>query len=214
MQKARNVERLRIGVKRAITAIGLVSMALLLSNCGVKAIVIDGDYPTPAVSQIDINLGVYYSPEFRQFAFIEYTEEGEEQYNISSGETHVDLFDSILPSMFSSVQTVNSLEGEELRGLDAVFVPNIEEFQLALPQKTRLGSYEVWIKYNMRLLAPNGDYIADWILTSYGRTPDASFQSVEAGVNDATVGALRDLASSFSLGFSSVPDIKEWLESR
>lgn len=197
-----------------LRVIANVAIALLLSTCGVQSIIIDGAFPTPAVSPVDINLGVYYSPEFREFAFIEYSEEGKEEYNISSGGTHMNLFNSLLSGMFSSVTILSDLEGSQLNAIDAIFIPNIEEFQLALPQKTRLGSYEVWIKYNMRLLAPNGGYIADWILTSYGRAPDESFQSVESGVNDATVGALRDLASSFSLGFSSVPEVKEWLESR
>jgi hypothetical protein len=65
----------------------------------------------------------------------------------------------------------------------------------------------------MRLVTPNGDYIADWVLTSYGKTPTETFRSVEAGINEAAVVALRDLASSFSLTFSQVPEVNDWLAS-
>mgnify|MGYP005721658327 FL=1 len=95
--------------------------------------------------------------------------------------------------------------------VDAVFTPLIEEFQLALPMKTKLDVYEVWIKYNMRLATAEGDYIADWVLTSYGKTPTETFRSTEAAINDAAVVALRDLASSFSLSFSQVPEVRDWL---
>ncbi|MEC9223913.1 MAG: hypothetical protein VYE56_08480, partial [Pseudomonadota bacterium] len=98
-------------------------------------------------------------------------------------------------------------------GVDAVFAPAIEEFQLALPAKTKLDVYEVWIKYNMRLLTAEGDYIADWILTSYGKTPTETFRSVADGINEAAVVALRDLASSFSLSFGQVPEVRDWLSS-
>ena len=121
------------------------------------------------------------------------------------------LFDSVLPAMFERVIILNDLTAAQTEQVDAVFVPSIEEFQLALPQKTRLDSYEVWVKYNMRLQGPQGDYIADWVLTSYGKTGVTTFRSVEAGINDATVGALRDLGSSFTLSFSAVPEVRDWL---
>jgi hypothetical protein len=48
-------------------------------------------------------------------------------------------------------------------------------------------------------------------LTSYGKTPSESLRSVEAAINAAAIVALRDLASSFSLSFSQVPEVKDWL---
>ncbi|MDX1490949.1 MAG: hypothetical protein R3332_06655 [Pseudohongiellaceae bacterium] len=198
-------------INAAVRLVFTVMLVQFLVACGVKAIVIEGEYPTPALRAIEANVGVYYTPDLKEFMFIEYTDEGDEEYAISSGQTHVELFDSILPGMFSSVTVLDDLDEASRAGVDIVFIPNIEEFQLGLPQKTRLGAYEVWLKYNMQLLSPNGDYIADWILTSYGRAPTESFQSVEAGVNEAAVGALRDLGSNFSLGFSSVPEVRDWL---
>ncbi|MCH8175359.1 MAG: hypothetical protein IIC59_09290, partial [Proteobacteria bacterium] len=65
-----------------------------------------------------------------------------------------------------------------------------------------------------RLLTPDGDYIADWVLTSYGKTPTEMFRSIEAAINDAAVVALRDLASSLALSFNQVPEVRDWLNSR
>jgi len=180
-------------------------LAGLLSACGVSNVVIEGNYPTPNINKLPLSIAVYYDDALRNFAYIEYSETGKEEYNIESGLSHMDLFDAILPAMFEQVDQASRMS------VDAVFAPAIEEFQLALPAKTKLDVFEVWIKYNMRLLSAEGDYIADWVVTSYGKTPQETFQSVEASINEAAVVALRDLASSFSLSFTQVPEVRDWL---
>jgi hypothetical protein len=123
----------------------------------------------------------------------------------------------MLPAVFQNVIVLDSIESANGRSdLDAVFVPAVEEFQVGLPQKTRLNVYEIWVKYNMRLAGSNGDYIADWVMTAYGKSPEETslFQSVDDGVNNAANVALRDLAASFTLGFSDIPEVNDWLKTQ
>lgn len=200
--------------RTSLKAFLLLCIAALISACGVNSMVVEGSYPSPNVRRIPLTLGVLYDDELKSFTYTEYTDAGKEEYQVASGQTHMDLFNAVLPAMFERVVVVDSLEAARAAQVDALFEPSIEEFQLALPQKTRLDAYEVWVKYNMRLLAPDGSYIADWVVTSYGKTPTESLRTVESGINDATVGALRDLASNFTLSFSSVPEVKEWLDAQ
>ena len=188
--------------------------ALVLASCGVSKVVIEGSYPSPNVAKLPLTLAVVYDEPLRSFSYIEYSETGAEEFNIASGESHVALFDAVLPAMFQSVVQVASLEDAEALGVDAIFVPAIDEFQLALPYKTKLDVYEVWIRYNLRFLKGDGAPIADWVLTSYGKTPAESMRTADAAINDAAVIALRDLASSFSLSFAQVPEVRDWLASR
>tara|TARA_B100002049_G_C16031220_1_gene354629 strand:+ start:105 stop:707 length:603 start_codon:yes stop_codon:yes gene_type:complete len=188
-------------------------VALSLSGCGVSNVVIEGSFPTPNINKIPVTVAVYYDDAIRGFSYLEYSETGQEEFNIESGQSHIELFNAVLPAMFDRVIVVDNLEDARAEGVDAVFAPAIEEFQLALPAKTKLDVYEVWIKYNMRLLTAEGDYIADWILTSYGKTPTETFRSAADGINEAAVVALRDLASSFSLSFGQVPEVRDWLSS-
>jgi hypothetical protein len=188
--------------------------ALVLASCGVSKVVIEGSYPSPNVAKLPLTLAVVYDEPLRSFSYIEYSETGAEEFNIASGESHVALFDAVLPAMFQSVVQVASLEDAEALGVDAIFVPAIDEFQLALPYKTKLDVYEVWIRYNLRFLKGDGAPIADWVLTSYGKTPTESMRTADAAINDAAVIALRDLASSFSLSFAQVPEVRDWLASR
>ena len=193
------------------TRVLAVLAAISLSACGVNNVVIQGSFPTPNISPLPLSVAVFYDPALTEFAYIEYSETGTEEYNIASGQSHVELFNAVLPAMFDEVVVVGSPEEAEMLGVDAIFAPLIEEFQLALPSKTKLDVYEVWIKYNMRLMAADGEYIADWVLTSYGKTPTESMRSAESAINDAAVVALRDLASSFSLSFAQVPEVRDWL---
>ena len=197
--------------RQSSVAFLILSTLLLLASCGTSNVVIEGNFPTPNINQIPLTLAVYYDEDLRTFSYMEYSETGREEINIESGSSHIQLFEAMLPAMFEKVITVNSMEDPEIETVDAVFVPAIEEFQLALPEKTKLEVYEVWVKYNMRLLSSQGDSLADWVVTSYGKTPIEAFGSKENGINEAAVVALRDLASSFSLNFMRVPEVKEWL---
>jgi hypothetical protein len=197
--------------RRVFARAGAALLCLLLASCAARTINISGTYPSPLVRKIPITVGVYYPDDLRNFSFTEIDDySGGDQYIINSGKTQIELFNTVLPALFENVVVLDSLD-KRSPGLDAVFVPAIEEFQLGLPQKTKLKVYEVWVKYNMRLEKPEGDYIADWVMTAYGKSPTDSFQSVDAGVQDATVVALRDLAASFTLGFSGIPEVNEWL---
>jgi hypothetical protein len=187
--------------------------AQLLVACAASTINITGSYPTPLVRKLPITVGVYYPDELRNFSYTEIDDySGKDQYIINSGTSQMELFNTVLPALFENVVLLDSLEEAQSRGnLDAIFVPAIEEFQVGLPDKTKLKVFEIWVKYNMRLQQANGDYIADWVMTAYGKSPQESFQSVDAGVKDAAVVALRDLAASFTLGFSGIPEVNDWL---
>ena len=189
--------------------ISLISCFLI--SCGVSNLVIQGNFPTPNINKIPLSVAVYYDDALRAFSYMEYSKTGREEINIESGESHIRLFNAVLPAMFEEVIEVEGFDDPNVQGVDAVFAPVIEEFQLALPEKTKLEVYEVWIKYNMRILNPSGVSLADWVVTSYGKTPTETFLSVEDGINDAAIVALRDLASSFSLNFTRVPEVQDWL---
>ena len=213
IKRITGINRLVVINKNMYFGMAVLLVALALSGCGVSNVVIEGSFPTPNINKIPVTVAVYYDDALRGFSYLEYSETGQEEFNIESGRSHMELFNAVLPAMFDRVIVVDNLEDARAAGVDAVFAPAIEEFQLALPAKTKLDVYEVWIKYNMRLLTAEGDYIADWILTSYGKTPTETFRSVADGINEAAVVALRDLASSFSLSFGQVPEVRDWLSS-
>ena len=145
----------------------------MLAGCSATTIVVDGSYPSPLVRKLPLTIGVYYPEELRNFAYTEIDDNsGKDQYIVQSGTSQLELFNTVLPALFENVVMLDSLENANSEnGIDAVFVPEIAEFQLGLPQKTKLKVYEIWMKYNMKLSKANGDYIADWVMTAYGKSP-------------------------------------------
>lgn len=190
----------------------LLLVSGLLTACGANTVTVEGTYPTPNIPPIPITLGVYYGEELTGFRYIEYNDRGNEEYIVESGPSHVTLFNTVLPSMFEEVVELDSPTADA--GVDAVFIPSIDEFQLALPQKTRLDVYEVWVRYNMRFTEPDGQTIADWVMTAYGKVEQESLRGADSSIQGATVAALRDLGSNFTLGFTSVPGVRDWLQNR
>ena len=190
----------------------LALLVLALTSCAARTVTVQGSYPRPTIQTIPLTLGVYYGEGLVDFVYTERSDSGEEEYFVETGQTHQELFNTVLPAMFQREVVLQSLDQAAAEGVNAVFIPRINEFQLGIPQKTRLDAYEVWVRYNMRLTAPDGGYIADWVMTAYGKTTTATFSSTERGINDAAVAALRDLASNFSLGFTGVPDVRDWLQ--
>lgn len=193
----------------------LSALVLLLGACSAKEVVIQGDYPVPSISPLPLTVGVYYDDSLTEFTHTEVDEtSGKEQFIIQTGRSQPAMFNNLLQGTFSNVVQVDSLENvqTEYPQVDVVFVPLIEEFQLGLPEKTRLNSYEVWIKYNMRLSELDGTQIADWVMTAYGKSP--SELSDGDGITNAANQALRDLAASFALGVRDVPDVRDWLAAR
>jgi len=197
--------------------LSVLTVLVMLAGCSATTIVVDGSYPSPLVRKLPLTIGVYYPEELRNFAYTEIDDNsGKDQYIVQSGTSQLELFNTVLPALFENVVMLDSLDSlntaSSENGIDAVFVPEIAEFQLGLPQKTKLKVYEIWMKYNMKLSKANGDYIADWVMTAYGKSPQENLQSVDSGVQGAAVVAMRDLAASLTLGFTTVPEVNEWLK--
>jgi len=72
--------------------------------------------------------------------------------------------------------------------------------------------YEIWMRYAFELVTTNGEPIAEWTMTAYGKTPTAFLQSDEAAVNLAAVVALRDAGAHFITSFQKVPEVAAWLQ--
>jgi hypothetical protein len=195
----------------------LIALALLLGACGAREVVVQGAFPRPVMEQLPLTLGVYYDEAFRQHEFFdEAVNRTESTWIVKTGQAQVDMYDTLLPGMFTAVRHLESAPGSGTAesGVDAILVPRVAELQYAIPMQTKIKVYEIWMRYAYQLYTPNGDLIADWTMTSYGKTPTAFLQSDQAAVNLAAVVALRDAGANFATGFTRVPAVRDWLSER
>ncbi len=198
-------------VKKLARIILLLTCAILF-GCTTK-VVVKGYFPTPVVNPLPLTVAVVYHPDFANYNYIEKDEEREEK-EISMGKAQVELFSTVLESMFEQVIYSKEVVPTNDDSIDMFFYPMIEEFQYNMPVETKINMFEVWIKYHLKVLDAQGNVIADWIQTAYGKTPTAMFKSQEKALNEAMIVALRDVGAGIILRFNHIPEIKQWLKQR
>jgi hypothetical protein len=169
---------------------------------------VDTQVPVPTVNRIPLNVGVYYDPALRTYTYKEDTEDRPD-WSIESGESQVALFERILPSMFQTVTPAAATAG--VGGVAGVIAPRVVEMQFALPTETRTELYEAWIKYQMQLYDDDGQLVAEWPVTGYGKVESTLLKSKDDGLSTAINLAMRDAGAKLALNFEQVPDVRRWL---
>lgn len=197
----------------------VLMLALLASSCTINEVVVEGEFPSPLLDKLPVTLGVYYKPEFREHEFYdESTTRGESDWVVRTGAAQVQMYNTLLEGMFERVVLLNELPrkarvaavGEQ--AVDAILVPEVSELQYSIPTHTKINVFEIWMRYRYELYSANGEQLADWTMTAYGKTPTAFLRSAEAAVNLAAVVALRDAGANFAVNFDRVPEVKLWLQ--
>jgi len=186
----------------------LIITVLSLSACS-TSLVVTGDYPKPITHRIPLNAGLFFDNEFSHYQFLQ--QQGRSKLEMTMGAAQVQLFEKVSSGLFKSSQRVATLT-QGGTNIDMILAPHIEQVQVATPTQTKLKVYEVWIKYNLQVFNGDGTPVADWIMTSYGKTPSLTLTSDADALNLASVAALRDAGARLVTGFDKVPEIKAWLE--
>lgn len=173
---------------------------------------VESEVPTPLASRLPLSLGIYYNENFLNYVFTEKSEVRED-WTIDNRSSRLTMFNEILPSMFSAVNSINSPDLSD-SGIDIILEPEVLDMQVALPEETHSDMYEAWIKYGIKIYNPGGNMITEWQITGYGKTHTAMFKNKESGLNTAINMALRDIGAKMILDFPNVPAVKMWLTSK
>lgn len=204
------------GSKRAAMYwLALAVLACFSTACGPSRVQVDGEFPTPLVQPLPITLGVWMSKEFREHEFVdEGKTRGDGGWVVNTGAAQTQMWTSLLNGMFQSIVWLEEepVAMQASAGVDGVLIPSIQELQYAIPAHTNVKVYEVWMRYRFRLLSAQGEAIAEWQMSSYGKTPTAFLQSDENAVNLAAVMALRDAGANFATNFTKLPQLESWLQ--
>ena len=200
------------------TRLALAAIVLaLLSACGPAQVDVKGNFPAPLMEPLPLSIGIWYPEEFANHEFSEEAKSREESgWIVKTGEAQVQMWDALFDGMF--YQLVH-MKGEPGPGqmnqvVDAVLVPHVEELQYAIPAHTSVKVYEIWMRYRFQMMTTGGEQIAEWTMTSYGKTPTAFMQSDEGAVNLAAVMALRDAGANFATNVTRGPEVQDWLQEK
>ena len=123
------------------------------------------------------------------------------------------MFTNLATGMFAGLRFVDDplAPGADV---DAVLVPSISEVQFSIPTQTRSDYFEVWIRYHFQLLSNDGQTLADWDLTAYGKANQRNYgglQGSQPALQAAALSACRDAMAFFTVQFRGVEPVKNWL---
>lgn len=182
-----------------------------LTGCGGASVAVPTNFPIPLVEKLPLTMGVYLNPELLAYVHEEDLETSGD-WSIDLGGAQHSMFENLLTGMFHGVEFVTDPQSAS-SGVDGVLVPNIEEVQFSIPSQTRTDYYEVWIRYQFQLYSDDGQLLADWPLTAYGKANQRNYgmQTDQPGLQAAALAACRDAMAFFTVQFHGVPPVKDWL---
>ena len=183
---------------------------LVLSGCATN-ITVQGTVPTPLIAKVPLRVGVYYSPDFKNFRHQEVIEK-HATYNVAFGHQNLNMFRSLFAAMFKSVVEVGKLPltVDQAKGLDGIIVPEILKYGFLTPDISGLNFYSASIRYRITLYSGKGKMLHQWILVGYGKSEAGIFGGNEA-LADSTLQAIRDGGARISIDIPKDPAFVAWV---
>ena len=183
-----------------------LSTPILLWGCvGGAHVVPELSIPRPLVDSFPITVGIIYSPELTEYVFDEKLI-GQGRFIIELGGSQEQVYEKSLGAIFEELVKYESL-GDRIESVAGVFVPEITSVNVGVPALTRKDFYEVWIRYKLRLLAPDGTEIEWWDVRAYGTANRRDYGNMmersQSALMHATESALRDASTQLILLFNS-----------
>jgi hypothetical protein len=199
-------------IRATLLLLTAAASASVLTGCGGASVAVPTtSFPVPLVEKLPLRMGIHLNDELLAYVHAEKLETAGD-WSIDLGGAQQSMFTNLLTGMFDQIEFVANPESAST-DLDGVLVPNIEEVQFSIPSQTRSDYYEVWIRYQFKLYSGDGQLLADWPLTAYGKANQRNYgmQTDQPGLQAAALAACRDAMAFFTVQFQGVPPVKDWL---
>jgi hypothetical protein len=93
--------------------------------------------------------------------------------------------------------------------LDVILEPSLEELEFSTPLISGTDQFTIWLRYNIKIIAPDGELLRDWRITGYGQQDEGAMGlGDEEAMRRAAITALRDAAANIAVNFSSLPELQ------
>ena len=187
-------------------ALAGLAFAALLAGCGGVRIKAEDSVPPPLVDALPLRAGLYYSPEFRNYAARE--ERWSTKWEVSLGAGHVAAIDRLARAMFANLVPVADLTKPPQPPLDLILEPRFEEYDFVTPRDAGAEIFAVTIKYRINVYDGAGRLIDSLVLTGYGNENAGGLTSTKP-LTVATRKAMRDAGAKFAIEFPEQPVVQK-----
>lgn len=192
--------------------LGVLAWPTLLVGCA-SAVVVESEFPTPLVESLPVTMGLVFEPQLRDFIHAE-TIPQQSTWTIDLGDANIAMLEPLFKSMFERTLDMAELppSGSGAFSVDGVLRATLEKFEFDVPIGERDAFVEVWMQYRLFLHEPDGEVVAEWAVTGYGKSELE--RNREEAVRRAAVVAMREAGATISTQFAQQPQISYWLEER
>lgn len=197
-------------IGRTGNAIALTRISILLvcmAGCA-RSVDVPVEFPEPLIEPYPLVVGIRYAEDLPDFTHIE-DPLLEPEWEIRLGAANVRMFDTLFAGMFSKIiELAHDSDQPVDPTIDLIIEPALKELEFSSPRQSGTDQYVVWLRYNLKLLLPNGEVIGDWRITGYGQEDQGTMDlGSENALRDAAVTALRDTAANIIIEFPNAPGI-------
>jgi hypothetical protein len=170
------------------------ALVAILSGCGGSNVTLsDPTIPEPLIDKLPMKVGARFPASFDHFVHNE-TVIGKEKWSIDLGASNRILFTQLFSSMFTDFQLVDADTDPRDLGLDAFIEPSIDAFEFSVPHQSQTDEFAVWIRYRIKIFDGEGNQVANWPISAYGKSQTTTFTG-DASLRRAAVLAMRDAAA-------------------
>lgn len=177
----------------------LTLAASLVAGCGSNVRLDPPTIPVPLIDKIPMSVAVRIPNQFENFVHEEQVL-GREEWSIDLGRSNAKFFTQLFGYMFDQVTIITEADEIPSSGIDALIEPTIDAFEFSVPNQTKTDSFSVWIRYRIKVYDSEGELIANWPVSAYGKSLTTAMGGSDA-LQRAAVLALRDAAALLIIKF-------------
>ena len=194
---------------RALHRWSSIAVGALLAGCS-SSVFVESNFPTPLIEPLPVRMGVILDEELYNFVYVEDIPD-QSTWTITLGDANVAMLEPLFETMFAETRPVTGMPvvGTDL---DGVLRPILEKFEFDVPIGERDEFVEVWMQYTLTLYEPDGELVAEWPVSGYGKSELE--RNREDAVQRAAIVAMREVGATISTKFAVQPQVSYWLGER
>ncbi len=196
-------------MRTALTGILLFG---LLAGCGSNVVLEAPTIPTPLIDKIPASVGLRMPAEFAHYVHEEEVL-GREEWSIDLGNSNAALFEQLFGFMFEEVTVLTAGDDPEQFTFDALIEPSIDAFEFSVPNQSKTDAFAVWIRYRIKVFDSDGDQVANWPVSAYGKSETTALRGSRA-LQRAAILAMRDAAALMIMKLDEATGISKIAEAK
>lgn len=192
-----------------------VSVAIVvaaLSGCSTQVSLKDPTIPDPLIDKMPLSVAARFPETFEHFVHEEQVI-GKKKWTIDLGRSNSMLFEKLFGSMFTEFQVIPADAEPADLSVDALIEPSIDAFEFSVPNQSQTDAFAVWIRYRIKIFDAEGNQIANWPISAYGKSLSKGIGNDDA-LRRAAVLAMRDAAALVILQMDKATGISTLAEAR